>query len=128
VAGGAIPFAPGQGPAAAVSIAAAAAPAVDAVVVTARPACAHLPGPQPDYACLNAQLAAAARGAQPAPANPASADLLGAGAPDRVGTFSFTGLSQQLGSNFGKSAFPQRPPPPAAYRPPLSAPPVARTR
>jgi hypothetical protein len=106
----------------------AAAQPVDPVTVVARPlhACpASRTGP--DYACLNAHLAATARGAQPQP-GPRAADVLGDGAPDRVGVFSYSGLAEQLGANFGKSAFPQRPPRPTFYAPPLSPPPVPRPR
>jgi hypothetical protein len=80
----------------------------------------------PDYTCLNASLASTARSAKPLPANPSAFEILGDGAPDKVGTFSFTGVAEQLGANFGKSPFPQRPPPPAYYAPPLAVPPRAR--
>ena len=94
------------------------------VTVTAKhppaPDCAPIAG-HPDYACLNARLAATVQGAKPTPA-PSTFDIVGNGQPDKVGTFSQTGIAEQLGSSFGKSVFPQRPPPPAHYSPPLSPP------
>jgi hypothetical protein len=80
-------------------------------------------GSQPDYACLNAQLKSVAASAQPQPAGPSSFDIVGNGQPDKVGTFSFSGTAEQMGSNFGKSAYPYRPnapvyAPPVAPRPP----------
>lgn len=108
---------------------AAAASAVDPLTVTGRPK-SRCPATAkgPDYACLNAALAATAKSAQPPLQGPAAAEALGSGAPDKVGTFSRTGVAEQLGSNFGKSAFPQRPPPQASYSPPLSLAPIARAK
>jgi hypothetical protein len=100
---------------------------VDPVVVTAKrppdctPAKGANGGDAPNYACLNAQLAHTAASAAPQPAGRSTFDIAGAGQPNKVGTFSWTGTAEMLGSNFGKSAFPQRPPPPARYSPPLSA-------
>jgi hypothetical protein len=104
---------------------AAAAQPVDPVTVVGHAHGCPRKASAPDYACLNAGLAAIARGAQPEP-GPRAADVLGDGAPDRVGVFSYSGISEQLGSNFGKSAFPQRPARP--YAPPFTPPPPPRAR
>lgn len=64
-----------------------------------------------DYACLNGQLEAAATAAQPAPP---AADAVTAQAttPSKAGTFSFSATHERLGSSFGRSVAPQRPPAP----------------
>jgi hypothetical protein len=64
-----------------------------------------------DYACLNGQLTAAARDGQPVPpvADQTSSQ---ADVPSRVGTFSYSATRQRMGSNFGRSAQPDRPPAP----------------
>lgn len=80
----------------------------------------------PAFDCLNDQLKAAAQAAAPTNPDTAIADAVGHGEPNKVGTFSYTGQSIRMGSNFGKSANPQRPVPPAYYNPPLSAPPAVR--
>jgi hypothetical protein len=79
--------------------------------VTVRPAdpagpCPSLQGPQgrgPDLACLNRQLMPAA--ADPAPRDAATA--AGGQGVNRLGLYDRAGTAQRLGTNFGKSAFPQ---------------------
>jgi hypothetical protein len=68
---------------------------------------------QPAFDCLNEQLKATAEGAVPSDPNTALNLVVGKAEPNKVGTFSHTGESIRMGSNFGKSAFPQRPPAPA---------------
>ncbi len=64
-----------------------------------------------DYACLNGELKTAADAARPAP--PAiEATASQANTPSKVGTFSHSATAQRMGSNFGKSAQPYRPPAP----------------
>jgi hypothetical protein len=60
--------------------------------------------------CLNAALAKTARDAHAAaPAEPGTPAIFANGEPDKVGTFSYTGTAEQLGTSFGHSAVPQRP-------------------
>ncbi|HEY4275172.1 MAG TPA: hypothetical protein VGM68_06785 [Rhizomicrobium sp.] len=65
------------------------------------------------YDCLNKNLKDAAGNAAVGPHPFDVKDAAGNGAPTTVGTFSYTGTSIRMGSNFGKSAFPQRPQPPS---------------
>lgn len=65
------------------------------------------------FDCLNQQLKADAQDQGNAPPTAIAKDAAGNGAPTTVGTFSYTGTSIRMGSNFGKSAFPQRPPAPS---------------
>lgn len=65
------------------------------------------------FDCLNQQLKADAQDQGNAPPTTIAKDAAGNGAPTTVGTFSYTGTSIRMGSNFGKSAFPQRPPAPS---------------
>lgn len=62
------------------------------------------------YACLNQQLGAIARNTQ----RPSSADApYSATSPSNVtGQYNQAATRERLGSNFGKSSQPQRPPPP----------------
>ncbi len=64
---------------------------------------------QPAFDCLNQQLKAAAQSASTIDPNAQLKAVVGNGEPNKVGTFSYTGESIRMGSNFGKSAFPQRP-------------------
>jgi|GEM_PF-2603315 len=90
------------------------------VVVTGRrpPDCTATTGTvkAPDYACLNFELKAAAKTDQPGPR--AEDAITGqADQPSKVGTFSYSATHQRLGSNFGKSAQPYRPPAPVFTTP-----------
>jgi hypothetical protein len=64
---------------------------------------------RPPLECLNRQLLQTAHAASPADSAFGVDAVLGHGEPNKVGTFSYTGESIRMGSNFGKSAFPQRP-------------------
>lgn len=80
------------------------------VVVTARPAACGRNAEAIDYACLNTGLADIAESAHARAAGaPLAGEILGTGAPDKVGISSFTGLSQRFGRNLGRSATPYRP-------------------
>lgn len=69
-----------------------------------------------DYGCLNKALALRA-----APAPGIAAVIGGVAAqahvPSRIGTFSYSATAQRMGSAFGRSATPYRPPPTAFSRP-----------
>ncbi len=67
---------------------------------------------RPAFECLNHELKAAAQGANPSDPDAQLKAVAGNGAPNQVGTFSYTGESIRMGNAFGKSAFPQRPPAP----------------
>jgi hypothetical protein len=73
----------------------------------------------PDYACLNRQLQTAAGAAQP-PVPTIDAAAREAQSPSRAGTFSQAATAERLGKNFGVSARPYRPAPPA-YAQPITA-------
>jgi hypothetical protein len=78
--------------------------------------------PALSYACLNQQLAASSQVAQgPQPQLDA---VTHAPSNQQVGQFNFSALSIRMGNNLGKSAYPQRPPPPPAI-PIFGAAPVA---
>jgi len=65
--------------------------------------------PALSYACLNQQLGESANAAQgPQPQLDA---VTHAPSNQQVGQFNFSALSNRMGSNLGKSAYPQRPPP-----------------
>jgi hypothetical protein len=68
----------------------------------------------PGMNCLNQELAQKAAAAR----TPAIAPLDAQSPAVKVGGFSQTGVAQQYGQNFGKSAEPYRPPAPV-YAPPL---------
>lgn len=72
-----------------------------------------------DYACLTQELARGS--ASVSSAGQAALDAAAAQArdPSRSGTFSFTATQQRMGSNFGVSATPARPPRPV-YAPPMT--------
>jgi hypothetical protein len=75
-------------------------------------------GSAQSYACLNQRLAAEAKEAQKSGAAEAPYD---ATSPSNVtGQFNEEATRNRLGTNFGKSAVPQRPP--AIYAPSLGAP------
>jgi hypothetical protein len=74
----------------------------------------------PAFDCLNEKLKATAQSAMPADPHAVIREVVGNGEPNKVGTFSFTATSIRMGSNFGKSAFPQRPR--AVYAPASGAP------
>lgn len=83
-----------------------------------QPACAATAagGHAPNLACLNLELEAAARpGDPPAPAIDAAAR--DAQTPSKTGAFSQAATAERLGKNFGHSAQPYRPPPPAYSNP-----------
>jgi hypothetical protein len=102
-------------------------PEVAPVTVTGHRAGCPPKASGPDFACLSAELTASALNAHAqATGAPTAAQALGDGAPGRVGTFDYSGIKEELGANFGVSAFPQRPPPPVYVAPPLSPPPVVR--
>jgi len=69
-----------------------------------------------DYTCLNGDLQAAASAGQPAPPA-ADAATSQVDVPSRVGTFSYSATHQRLGSNFGHSVTPARPPAPTFINP-----------
>lgn len=66
--------------------------------------------PALSYACLNQQLAASSQVA--AGPQPQLDAVVHAPSNQQVGQFNFSSLSNRMGSNLGKSASPQRPPPP----------------
>jgi hypothetical protein len=65
------------------------------------------------FDCLNAKLKADAEQPTDAPPTVTAKDSAGNGAPNTVGTFSFTATSIRMGNSFGHSAIPQRPPAPS---------------
>ncbi len=65
------------------------------------------------YDCLNKALKDSATGADAGPHPFDAKDAVGNGAPNQVGTFSYTGTSIRMGNAFGHSAIPQRPAPPS---------------
>lgn len=65
------------------------------------------------YDCLNQELKQASQERTDSAPTANAATVVGAGAPTTVGTFSYTGTSVRMGSAFGKSATPQRPPAPS---------------
>jgi hypothetical protein len=73
-----------------------------------------------DYSCLNQAFAALV----PSPSHRLSsldAPYNATSPAPAVGTFNQTAIHQELGSNFGISAFPQRPPPPVFSPPNLNS-------
>lgn len=76
---------------------------------------------QPDLACLNGELQAAARAGQPLP-SAVDATTAQATVPSKVGTFSYSATQQRMGQNFGKSATPYRPPTPTYTTPTVPGP------
>jgi len=72
-----------------------------------------------DYACLTRGLASAPLSGPSAGKAAVDTAAAQARAPSRSGTFSFTATQQRMGSNFGVSATPNRPPRPV-YGPPMT--------
>ncbi len=70
------------------------------------------------YDCLNRQLAPpATKPAQPMAGS--AGDIVRQPSNQQVGQFNFSAFSERMGSNLGKSAYPQRPPP-TQQAPPFS--------
>ncbi len=66
----------------------------------------------PDWNCLNQKLEDEVNAASGAPAQAGLAPISANSPTDQVGGFNPTAMSQQYGSNWGKSAVPFRPPAP----------------
>jgi hypothetical protein len=67
------------------------------------------------YDCLNQQLMRQVQ--QQKPSSEATGTVTAGSPAPAVGSFNQAATQERLGSNFGKSAFPQRPPPPVFAMP-----------
>jgi len=87
-------------------------PAHETVIVHGKTSCS---AEQPDgtralsFDCLNAQLSDG-EGASPQTPDLKALDAIGRGNPEQLGTFSYTATQIRMGSAFGKSVKPERPP------------------
>ena len=101
------------------SAAAAGAAEPDHGAETASPLCVDVRiGQDSYYSCLNAELSRLAQQSHTPPAVPSIAAT--SPAPE-VGTYNQAATRQRLGTAFGVSAIPQRPPPPVFSNPLVSA-------
>jgi hypothetical protein len=91
-------------------------PSHETVVVRGAPFCLSKPDAKGtrnlSFDCLNAELKEGAEVEAQVPGFKA-ADAAGRGNPEKLGTFSYTATQIRMGSNFGKSVKPERPPAPS---------------